>query len=104
MKESENKRKNIKKLRISKRLVIHGVVQGVGFRYSLCAQAKSRGLTGWVRNRREGTVEAVIQGEVAQVDDLMEWAKKGPDGSRVDQVEVFEESGDFIDFSIESSF
>jgi acylphosphatase len=85
---------------ITKRLVILGRVQGVGFRYSMCAQAESLGVTGTVKNRSDGNVEAIVQGSAEQVHAIVEWAKKGPSGARVDRVDVSEEVGRFNDFSI----
>jgi acylphosphatase len=67
-------------------LRISGRVQGVGFRHALHAQALAHGLTGWVRNRRDGTVEAVLQGESAAVDAVLAWARRGPPAARVDGV------------------
>ena len=81
-----------------RRLRIHGVVQGVGFRYSLQREALRLGLVGWVRNRRDGTVEAVVAGEVAAVEQLLAWSRHGPPSARVTKVEVAEESGSFTDF------
>jgi acylphosphatase len=71
---------------IYRRLAIHGRVQGVGFRWSLCAEAKALGLTGWVRNRRDGSVEAVLCGPPAAVEALTAWAYRGPPGARVERV------------------
>ena len=73
--------------RLTLRLRIHGGVQGVGFRQSLAAQARSLGLRGWVRNRSDGTVEAVLLGEPAAVRAVLAWAHRGPSAARVDRVE-----------------
>ncbi len=81
-----------------RRLVIHGRVQGVGFRASLAWEAQKLGLTGWVRNRRDGTVEAMIQGSDEAVATMIAWARRGPPGARVDRVEVELGSGEFSDF------
>jgi acylphosphatase len=64
-------------------LSIHGRVQGVGFRQAMCRQAAGLGLAGWVRNRLDGTVEAVIVGAPEQVDLLHAWAQRGPRGAEV---------------------
>ena len=71
---------------LTRHLSIHGRVQGVGFRWSLSAQARALGLTGWVRNRRDGSVEALIRGEVEAVEALTAWAHSGPPGARVERV------------------
>jgi len=63
-----------------------GRVQGVGFRDALCRQALQRGVRGWVRNRRDGSVEAVFQGEPAAVEALLAWARRGPPAARVAEV------------------
>ncbi len=81
-----------------RRLVIHGRVQGVGFRASLAWEAQKLGLAGWVRNRRDGTVEAMIQGSDEAVATMIAWARRGPPGARVDRVEVELGSGEFSDF------
>ena len=57
----------------------HGQVQGVGFRYACVRQARALGLTGWVRNRFDGTVEALLQGPLAQVERMCEWMRDGDD-------------------------
>jgi acylphosphatase len=80
------------------RLRIHGVVQGVGFRWSLHAEAARLGLGGWVRNRRDGTVEAVVAGPAAAVEALVAWAHRGPPAARVARVESSPEEGDFAGF------
>jgi len=71
---------------LTRHLSIHGRVQGIGFRWSLSAQAKALGLSGWVRNRRDGSVEALIHGDAEAVEALTAWAYRGPPGARVDRV------------------
>ena len=63
---------------MARHLVIRGRVQGVGYRESMRAEAASLGVTGWVRNRRDGTVEAVIAGPDAALDAMVAWAQRGP--------------------------
>lgn len=79
---------------------IYGQVQGVGYRQSLQQAASRLGLTGWVRNRRDGSVEAVIYGEEIAVTQLITWAKKGPAMAKVTQVLVSDttqpEQQDFV--------
>lgn len=67
-------------------LTIHGRVQGVGFRWSMCEFANDQGLRGWVRNRRDGSVEAVAIGRRVELDALCDWAGRGPRGAAVDRV------------------
>lgn len=88
----------------NRRLLIHGVVQGVGFRWSLCAEARRLGVAGWVRNRRDGCVEALLQGTPEALAALTAWAHRGPPDARVSAVEVADEHGSgttetFSDFS-----
>lgn len=69
-------------------LSIRGRVQGIGFRSSMCAEASALGLSGWVRNRHDGSVEALVHGPVDAVAALVEWAHHGPAGARVVALEV----------------
>lgn len=73
---------------IARRLVIHGRVQGVGFRYAMMDTARALGVTGWVRNRRDGSVEALVQGEFVAVEAIIAWSRKGPPAARVEGVDV----------------
>lgn len=75
-------------------LLIHGLVQGVGFRYSLCREADSLGLCGWVRNRRDGSVEALAGGPATAIALLIEWAHRGPPSAQVMRVEAQEGNAD----------
>ncbi|WP_029002342.1 acylphosphatase [Azorhizobium doebereinerae] len=68
-------------------LMIHGRVQGVGYRAWFAAEAEARGLAGFVRNRRDGTVEAVIAGPAAAVEAMAAACQTGPRSARVDRVE-----------------
>ena len=71
---------------LTRRLTIYGRVQRVGFRWALRAQASALGLRGWVRNRSDGSVEALICGTPEAVESLTEWAWLGPPGARVERV------------------
>ena len=73
---------------VTTHLRIHGRVQGVGFRASLAVEARRRGLAGWVRNRRDGSVEAVIAGGATEVEALIAWARRGPPAASVTRVEI----------------
>jgi acylphosphatase len=67
--------------------IIRGRVQGVGYRDFTEREARARGLTGWVRNRRDGTVEAVLAGPPAAVADMIAACRRGPFNARVDAVD-----------------
>ena len=73
---------------IARRLTIRGRVQGVGFRYALADEARERRLSGWVRNRRDGSVEALVAGPESEVEAMIEWARRGPPSARVTEVSV----------------
>ena len=70
------------------RVVVRGHVQGVGFRWDTIERARSRELSGFVRNLPDGSVEAAFEGEPEAVDALVAWCRRGPTGARVDDVKV----------------
>jgi len=74
-----------------KRVVVHGSVQGVFFRDTMRRLAEQHSITGWVRNNRDGTVEAVFEGDETSLDWLLAFANEGPRGAQVERVEVFDE-------------
>ena len=72
----------------ARRAVVRGRVQGVGFRFFAERAARELGVRGWVRNRSDGTVETLAEGEAEAVDRYLDRLRKGPLGSRVDAVEI----------------
>ncbi len=70
------------------RAVVHGWVQGVGFRWSAVREARSLGLSGIVSNRPDGTVEVIAEGDSARLARFLGWLEKGPPGARVSSVDV----------------
>jgi acylphosphatase len=76
----------------SVRLMIRGRVQGVSYRYWTVTAATARGLDGWVRNRRDGSVEAFLSGPAATVDAMIEACRQGPRAARVTEIDVREET------------
>ena len=75
---------------MARRAVVHGVVQGVGFRFFAERTARALGVRGWVRNRADGTVETVAEGEDAEVAEYLARLERGPAGARVEEVAVEE--------------
>lgn len=73
---------------IARRLVVHGRVQGVGFRYAMVEAAERLGVSGWVRNAHDGSVEALVQGDEPAVEQIVEWGRKGPPGARVTSIDI----------------
>ena len=71
-----------------RRVVVQGRVQGVFFRETVRRRAELVGVSGWIRNRCDGAVEAVLEGQREAVDRLVELCREGPRGARVDRVEV----------------
>lgn len=84
------------------RAIIKGRVQGVNFRMETWRAAEDIGVCGWVRNKSDGTVEALIEGDSARVDQMLQWCQKGPPVARVTDIEATEETyqGEFKDFSV----
>jgi acylphosphatase len=76
---------------VARRIRIHGRVQGVWFRESMRLEAEARGVTGWVRNRADGSVEAVVQGTPEAVGAMIAWARRGPEQAVVSRVEETDE-------------
>lgn len=68
---------------IRQRVIVHGRVQAVGFRFSARVEAQRLGVSGWIRNRSDGAVEAEIEGEPAAVDAMLSWLDEGPPGADV---------------------
>lgn len=74
--------------RICIRVVISGIVQGVGFRRRTREAALSLGIDGWIANRPDGKVEAVFQGSLSAVDEMIQWIRKGTSGAKIDGLEI----------------
>ncbi len=74
--------------RLTFHVIIGGRVQGVGYRDALRLEAERLGVTGWVRNRTDGSVEAVIQGRRVALEALLQWARCGPPAARVSGLQV----------------
>ena len=73
---------------IRRRVIVHGLVQGVFFRETARRRAQSAGLAGWIANRPDGTVEGVFEGDRDAVERLVDFCREGPRGARVDWVDV----------------
>ncbi len=88
--------------KIRAQAVITGRVQGVFFRKSTQETAAAHGVSGWVRNRPDGAVEAVFEGKRRDVETVLHWCRKGPPGARVDRVDASESdyTGEFSEFGI----
>ena len=83
---------------VTRRVSIRGRVQGVGYRDAMRHEARRLGVTGWVRNRHDGSVEALVQGSPEAVDALMQWVHRGPPLAMVLRVEAFPADGAFTQF------
>ena len=84
----------------TRHLLISGRVQGVGFRYSMAAQARLLGVHGWVRNCRDGSVEAMIAGDAGQIEQMLAWCHIGPAGCTVEKISTQPGHGEFSGFEI----
>lgn len=69
-------------------VIVHGLVQGVWFRASTKDEADRLGVSGWVRNQQDGSVEAVFEGDKKQVEEIVGWCHRGPSGAKVSKVEI----------------
>ncbi len=89
-------------MKVRAHIIVKGLVQGVFFRASTQRIAQENSVTGWVKNRFDGRVEAVFEGEKADVEDTIEWCRQGPSGADVEDVDVVLEdfTGEFDCFSI----
>jgi acylphosphatase len=92
----------INHMRVARRLLVSGRVQGVGFRYFTQNAASREGVTGWVRNLPDGRVEAYLEGETEAVTRVERAIRQGPGGARVAMVEVdtLEASGAYSRFDV----
>jgi acylphosphatase len=77
-------------------VVVHGFVQGVGFRFRAADAARTRGVAGWIRNRGDGTVEGVFEGAPDDVESMVQWCERGPRGADVTRVETFDEPAEGV--------
>jgi acylphosphatase len=73
---------------MAKRLTIEGRVQGVGYRASFADEAIALDLQGWVRNRRDGSVEACVEGDASAIEAIILWARRGPPSAKVANVAI----------------
>jgi acylphosphatase len=80
------------------RLKISGVVQGVGYRWSMVEEARRLGVRGGVRNCRDGSVEAIVAGPAEALEQIIAWARTGPPSARVSAVDVLAAEGSFESF------
>jgi len=85
-------------MKVTRHLAISGRVQGVGYRFYMQRKARELGLAGWVRNRHDGSVEAMIQGSADGVEAMTAWARRGPPSAAVTDVQIADGSGDYAGF------
>jgi acylphosphatase len=88
----------------TRQIRVSGIVQGVGYRAAMRARAQALGVTGWVRNRSDGSVEALAHGAPAAVEALIAWARRGPPAARVADVQTSEATdGEHTGFELRPS-
>ncbi len=90
-------------MKVTKHLIVSGRVQGVGFREYLRREAERLNVKGWVRNRHDGTVEAMLHGWPEDVAKVLDSARRGPPSARVTAIQVSEASGEFERFEHRAS-
>lgn len=83
---------------VVKHLLITGRVQGIGFRYHMLRVARELGITGWVRNCRDGSVEAMVAGAPDAVEKIIAWARRGPEHALVAGIEINPGNGSYAAF------
>ena len=83
-------------------IVVYGEVHYVGFRFSTIEVARDLGLTGWVKNEPDGTVQIIAEGEKEKLENLVTWSKQGPSLARVEKTETkwSEATGEFSSFDV----
>lgn len=89
-------------MNIRNSVIVHGLVQGVSFRHYTRRRALELGVTGWVRNLPDGTVEGLLEGDSSAVQALVEWCRSGPDAAQVDRLDIRDGvyTGEFETFTI----
>ena len=85
-------------MQTTRHLRIRGRVQGVGFRMYMQREAERHSVTGWVRNRMDGSVEAIVQGDDRAVERIVEWAREGPPSARVTHIDIEDGMGNYAHF------
>ena len=86
--------------RVTRQLQIAGRVQGVGFRFYMQRKALELGVAGWVRNRPDSSVEALVQGSPDAVAAMIAWARRGPASAAVSEVTIAEGDGEYAEFMV----
>jgi acylphosphatase len=81
---------------VAKFLKIRGLVQGVYFRESLKQEALRLNVSGWVRNRKDGSVEAFVQGEKSDLELVIQWCRRGPERAKVESIDIVDTEADSL--------